>query len=176
MQSNAMKEDGAAYPRQRIFGVFLVVTAAGLYAAVAFPYQGAPNGALFGVFYGVSLFGVMLNPFARKKFSAGTATARQRLASNLSLAFLALGVVLIFTLASGLRTVWLSLLMVVGLHFFGFVPVHGKLVGILGLLLCVNAVAGLGIGSLSLTTLFIVDATLKLAAGAVYLKFGPFDW
>jgi hypothetical protein len=159
------------YPRQRVFGLFLCIVAVAVLMAIAFPYQGQPNGALFGLGYAVAFLGVMMNPFVRRRLSAGPSSHAQQTWSNLGLGVLALGCATSFVLfASDNRTLWLALLLTVGVHFLFFIPVHGRLVGVLGALVAGNAAAGLVLGGVPLGVFFVLDGALKLVAGLLYLR------
>jgi hypothetical protein len=159
------------YPRQRVFGLFLCVVAAAVLLAIAFPYQRQPNGALFGLCYAVAFLGVMMNPFVRRWMGGGPSSRVQQNWSNLGLGVLAVGCAASFVLlASDNRALWLALLLSVGVHFLFFVPVHGRLVGALGVLVAANAAAGLVLGGVPLGVFFVVDGALKLVAGILYLR------
>jgi hypothetical protein len=164
------------YPRQKLFGLFLCLVSLALFLPVAFPYQGQPNGALFGVCYVTAFAGVMINPLLRKRLTVGASTPRQRLFSAAGLLLLAGGAAFIPTLTVDPRTLWLSLFLIVGTHFLLFIPVHGRIAGILGASLVVNAVAGFLFTGLPLPLFFIVDGSLKLLTGALYLKTSPLNW
>ncbi len=165
------------YPRQKILGFFLIAISITVFLSILVPYQNAPNAALFGLCYSLSIGGVMFNPKVRKRFSVGESTQKQKFMSNLSLSILILGVIAIMNLCKGnIRLIWLLLFAMVGLHFFLFIPVHGKLIGILGLLLIINAIVGIALPALPLTTFFIVDGFVKLIFGILYTKVSPINW
>jgi hypothetical protein len=169
----AQAVNGPTYPRQRVFGLFLCVVAAAVLLAIAFPYQGQPNGALFGLCYAVAFLGVMMNPFVRRWMGGGPSSRVQQNWSNVGLGVLAAGCAGSFLLlASNNRALWLALLLSVGVHFLFFVPVHGRLVGVLGLLVAANAAAGLVLGGIPLGVFFVVDGAVKLVAGVLYLRPG----
>lgn len=173
-----MNDNLYLYPRQKIFGAFLVAIAFTMYLTIIFPYKGTPNGALFGLCYVISIFGIMLNPIVRKKFSAGKGSNKQKMISNLSLLILVIGAFIIFKVfkTNDYRTIWILLFALVGVHFIMFIPVHGKLIGILGLILIVNAVIAIIYTSTPLNLVFIIDGTIKLIFGIIYLKISPINW
>lgn len=167
------------YPRQKIFGFFLIAIAFTIYLPVIFPYNGTPNGALFGLCYVISILGIMFNPIIRKKFSVGESTKKQKTMSNLSLFILTIGVFIIFkTLGTSgdYRLIWILIFGMVGVHFLTFIPVHGKLVGILGIILIINATIGIIFLTFPLTLFFIIDGTIKLIFGIIYIKLSPINW
>jgi len=165
------------YPRQRLFGLFLCLVSLALFLPVALPYQGQPNGVLFGMCYATALLGVMVNPLLRSRLALRPATARQRRFSNSGLVLLTAGAALASVLfAADPRTLWLGLFFIVGAHFLLFVPVHGRIAGILGALLMANATAGFLLPNLALPVFFITDGSLKLVAGSLYLKISPLNW
>lgn len=68
------------------------------------------------------------------------------------------------------RITWLLLFFAVGVHFFPFYFVHGKLLPILGTMCCASALAGLLLPSLPFLLFACIDGALKLGFG-VYLLF-----
>ncbi len=60
-----------------------------------------------------------------------------------------------------MRRIWLEIMIVIGIHFFFFIPVHGKLMGILGGLTIINSLLGLLLGW-PLDLVFVIDGLLKL--------------
>ena len=71
------------------------------------------------------------------------------------------------------RTLWLGLFAIIGIHFLLFVPVHGRIAGILDAVLIANATAGFLLPCVALPDFFIVDGSLKLLAGVPYLRLAP---
>ena len=108
---------------------------------------------MFGLCYAIAFLGVMMNPRVRKRLGAGVASPRQRNWSNLGLVVLGIG-----CCAAGLllgrdaRALWLTLLLIVGAHFLFFIPVHGRLTGVLGILLVTNALVVARVATTTLRT------------------------
>lgn len=167
------------YPRQKIFGFFLIAMSIVMYITPLFPYKGMPNGSLFGLGYAVCMFGIMFNPILRKKLSVCKATKFQTFMSNFSIAVLVVGVFIIFQcvgINGSFRTIWVLIFGVVGAHFLTFIPVHGKIAGILGLALILNSAAAIMVPSIPLTFVFIIDGTIKLIIGVIFIKVSPINW
>lgn len=166
------------YPRQKIFGAFLVAIAFTMYSTILFPYNEKPNGALFGLCYIISIFGIMLNPIVRKKFSVGEANKKQKIMSNLSLFILVIGAFVIFKVFNfnDYRTIWVLLFALVGVHFITFIPVHGRLIGALGAILIINAVIAIIFSAIQLNLVFVIDGSIKLIFGIIYFKISPINW
>jgi hypothetical protein len=168
-----------AYPRQKIFGFFLIAIAFTMYLTVIFPYKGMPNEELFGLCYFISILGIMFNPVVRKKFSVGESNKKQSIMSNISLFILLIGIFLIYKIIGvngDYRLIWTLLFGLVGVHFLTFIPVHGEIVGILGLVLIINAAMGIIVSTIPLTLIVIIDGTLKLIFGIIYIKLSPINW
>jgi len=74
----------------------------------------------------------------------------------------------------GERTIILSILLVVGLHFLPMAVAFGPLMGILGILTILNAGAGLWLRpNMNLSVLWFFDGLLKLACGILMLLIMP---
>jgi hypothetical protein len=70
----------------------------------------------------------------------------------------------------GERTILLSVLLVIGLHFLPMIVAFGPIIGILGVLTILNAIAGLWLRpTLDLSIFWFLDGTLKLAGGIAML-------
>lgn len=74
------------------------------------------------------------------------------------------------------RTLWLGILISVALHFFMFIPVHGKMMAILGVVLLVNAGAGLLLPAIPLDVVFVLDGIIKIVVGAILIRISPTDF
>ncbi|MFD9942868.1 DUF6609 family protein [Nonomuraea sp. NPDC059023] len=74
---------------------------------------------------------------------------------------------------AGERTLILSILLVVGVHFLPMGLAHGPLIVVLGLLLIVNAFVGLRAQQVPMRVFGIADALLKIGFGAVMLLAYP---
>ena len=70
----------------------------------------------------------------------------------------------------GERTIILSVLLVIGLHFLPMVVAFGPTIGILGILTILNASAGLWLSpTMDLSLFWFLDGTLKLVCGLTML-------
>ncbi|MBL3529906.1 hypothetical protein JMJ99_00890 [Companilactobacillus zhachilii] len=177
-----MKEETYKYPRQFIVGVWLITVGIAMMTLVIKLPNGIPNAAYFGVIYALGMFW-QLNSRTRKRFSVGSGTIRQKKWANRSIVILMALVFLSFLPAqmmhlSGMQAVyvtWVMILIGVGLHFLAFIPVHGKIIGILGLVIVLNGLFGLFV-RLPLDMIFISDGLIKIIFGLVYLKVSPINF
>ncbi|WP_222592671.1 DUF6609 family protein [Companilactobacillus nantensis] len=70
---------------------------------------------------------------------------------------------------------WIMVLIAVGLHFFAFIPVHGKIIGILGIVTILNGLIGI-LAHFPLDMIFVSDGVIKMIFGLIYLKVSPINF
>lgn len=177
-----MEEKTYKYPRQFIVGVWLITVGVAMLTLTIKLPNGSPNAVYFGIIYALGMFW-QLNSRTRKRFSVGSGTINQKKWANRSIVILMVLVLLGFLPAqlmnmSGVQAVyvtWIMILIGVGLHFFAFIPVHGKIIGILGIVIVLNGLFGLLI-RLPLDIIFISDGLFKIIFGLVYLKVSPINF
>jgi len=169
------------YPRQKINGIWLVIVGIAMMTLTIKASNGTPNATYFGILYALGMFW-QLNSHTRQHLSIGPGTPKQNRWSNWSVILLFVLIALIFVPfmlmhlpydVTTARWIWLLILLAVGIHFFAFVPVHGKLIGILGALTIINAGTGLLFISVPLNIFFVIDGLLKLIFGILYICLSP---
>ncbi|GAA6124122.1 hypothetical protein BPY_22300 [Bifidobacterium psychraerophilum] len=170
------------YPRQKICGVWLLVVGVAMFLLMIKSASAAPNPVPFAIVYVLGMIW-QLSPRTRRRLSVGEGSPRQRLFSNLSMAVLAVLIFLSFAVTQhaygdiaslpAVRTLWLCILISVALHFFMFIPVHGKMMAILGVVLLVNAGAGLLFPAMPLDVVFVLDGIIKIVVGAILIRISP---
>ncbi|GKX65226.1 DUF6609 family protein [Inconstantimicrobium mannanitabidum] len=164
------------YPRQRVFGLFLIGVGITMIISIILGTDQYPNVWIFIVGYAMSMIGIMFNKKIRKRFSVGESTPLQEKASKFSMLFIAVVTPIIGMSLSGTgnyRLIWLLVLLAVGIHFIPFTLVHGKLALLLAILLIINSCIGLYLISISFAIFSIIDALIKLFIGIILFKLSP---
>ena len=144
--------------------------------------NGIPNATVFIILYVLGLV-FELNSITKRKLSASGGTETQNRWSKIALCALcmfiviAIGIVFLLHLSSWYQIIkvsWLLILLAVGLHFFFFVPVHGKAMAVLATLTILNVLVGIPVHE-SLDMIFILDGTIKIIFGLYFIKVGLED-
>lgn len=127
---------------------------------------------LIGFGYVIGYIIIFILPYINQKLSYGKNTRFQDRMDNISLLFLVVFSTLCGLLigVSDLRLLWLSIFLVVGIHFFGFYFSQGKLLIWLGLLTVANAVLGLILINTPFIIFAIIDGLLKISFGIKMLQ------
>lgn len=171
------------YPRQRINGIWLIIMGLAMLTLTLKLTNGLPNPAFFGSLYAAGIFW-MVNRRTRQKLSVGPGTKAQSYWANGAIVVMMVLMAGVFlaawwrgnlTIYAGMRQIWLQALVVIGVHFFFSIPVHGKLMGILGGLTIINALLGLLLGW-PLDLVFVIDGLLKLSFGLIFVKVSPINF
>lgn len=164
------------YPRQRVFGLFLIGVGITMALSTILGTNQYPNVMVFIIGYVISMVGIMFNKKVRNKFAIGESTPLQEKASNFSLIFISV-VVPIIGMSLGrtdnYRLIWLLILLAVGIHFIPFTLVHGKLTLVLAILSIINSCIGLYLSNTSFVVFGLTDAIIKLSIGIVMFKLSP---
>lgn len=164
------------YPRQRVFGLFLIGVGITMTLSTIWGTNQYPNVWIFILGYTMSMVGIMFNKKIRKRFSVGESTPLQEKASKFSMIFIAVVTPIIGMSLSGTgnyRLIWLLILLAVGIHFIPFTLVHGKLTLLLAILSIINSCIGLYLSSASFVMFGITDAIIKLFIGIIMFKLSP---
>jgi len=170
----ALNNSQYPYPRQRVFGLFLIGMSITMALSTILGTNKYPNVLVFIIGYVVSMVGIMFNKKVRNRFAIGESTALQDKASKLSLIFISVIVPIIgMSLSSteNYRLIWMLILLAVGIHFIPFSLVHGKLTLVLGILIIVNSSIGLYLSGISFIIFGIIDAIIKLVIGIILFKY-----
>lgn len=171
------------YPRQRINGVWLIIVGIAMLTLTMKLINGFPNPDIFVILYSLGMFW-QLNKHTRQKLSVGPGTKAQSHWANGAIIIMMALMLLVFLpswLQGGvvtyamMRRIWLEIMIVIGIHFFFFIPVHGKLMGILGGLTIINSLLGLLLGW-PLDLVFVIDGLLKLIFGLIFVKVSPINF
>ena len=178
-----MKNIAYKYPRQRINGIWLIIVGIAMFSLTLKLKNGMPNTIPFGILYSVGIFWE-LNSKTRKRLSVGPGTKSQQFWANAAIIIMCIAIVFTIILARNtypttsinfMRTIWLGVLLSVGLHFFMFIPVHGKMMGIFGILTIINVLISMLL-VVPLDLVFIIDGFLKLIFGILYIKLSPINF
>ena len=164
------------YPRQRVFGLFLISMGITMSLSTILGTNQHPNVLVFVTGYVISMVGIMFNKKVRKKFAIGESTSLQEKASKLSLLFIAVVVPIIGMSLSGTgdyRLIWLLILLAVGIHFIPFTLVHGNLSLVLAILLIINSFVGIYLSNTTFVIFGLTDSIIKLLVGVVLFKISP---
>jgi hypothetical protein len=175
-ERNTLNQSRYPYPRQRVFGLFLIGVGITMALATICGTNQCPNAWIFILGYTASMVGIMFNKKIREHFAIGESTPLQKKASNFSMILIAVVTPIIGMSLSGTgnyRMIWLLILLAVGIHFIPFTVVHGKLSLLLAVLLIINSCAGLYFSHTSFVVFGIVDAGIKLLIGIILFQFSP---
>lgn len=168
-----MKNMQARYPRQKICGIWLIIVGISMFTLLNGGYK---QPILFGILYALGMF-FQLSPITRRKLSVGPGTDSQKKWSNISLIVLVVLCSVSGIISDGnIQKIWLFILLAVGIHFFFFIPVHGKLMGLLGIASTINALLALSINEYPLNNFFAIDGIIKLVFGILLVSLSPIDF
>ncbi|MTH53723.1 hypothetical protein GKZ89_09935 [Bacillus mangrovi] len=159
------------YNTQRTCGVWLI------YIGVIIIVSAVNGGNLliqpfiFGFGYAVGFLLIYVLPFLNRKLAYGKNTKFQDKMDNITLTVTVILCTIcgMFIGFENVRLVWLSILIVVGAHFFGFYFSQGKLMILLGTLTVVNGLLGLLIPSIPFLAVAWIDGALKMMIGVKML-------
>ncbi|MFD1849745.1 DUF6609 family protein [Oceanobacillus bengalensis] len=155
------------YNTQRTVGVWLV------YIGVIIFISAITGGNLFiqpfimGIGFFIGFFLIFGLPFVNNKLSYGMNSKFQDRMDNISIAVTIIlctlcGLVIGF---DDLRLLWLSIFIVIGIHFFGFYFSQGKIMLLLGTLTALNSLAGILLVSVPFLLFAGIDAIIKIIFG-----------
>ncbi|EEK72985.1 hypothetical protein ABH948_001117 [Bacillus sp. RC218] len=160
------------YPRQKINGIWLIIAGVAMFLLLI-KHNGYPNVWPFIIVYTLGMIW-QLNPKTRKKFAVGSGTSEQKKWANFSMMLLAILVFLIFHfVGDDYRNCWLLILLAVGIHFLMFIPVHGKMMFLLSVILIFNSFIGLIITNVNLDVFFVIDGLVKILVGVIFIRLSP---
>ncbi|PIC63467.1 hypothetical protein CSV79_11775 [Sporosarcina sp. P13] len=155
------------YNNQRVVGVWLV------YIGVIIIFSAIIGGDLFiqpfimGFGYFIGYFLIFGLPYVNRKLSYGKNSKFQDKMDNYSIIFTII-LCTVIGLVIGiddLRFLWLCILVVIGIHFFGFYFSQGKLMLILGILTIVNSLVGIFLLSVPFLLFAAIDGSIKVIIG-----------
>jgi hypothetical protein len=126
-----------------------------------------------GLFFPGLLLSAAAMILTRSRLSRGPLSPPQRRALVAGFAVEALGLLIAFWLLSDAapRTLWLVVLLVVGLHFLPMGAAHGPLIVALGGVCLVAALLGLAVPAVPFLAVAMLDGAAKTAVGvAMFLR------
>lgn len=158
---------GREYNTQRVSGLWLVYIGIVIFLAAMTGGTLLMQPFVIGIGYAAGYILIFGLPYVHRKLAYGENTKFQNMMDNISIIFLVVfctlcGFVIGF---SDLRLLWLSVFLVVGLHFFGFYFSQGRLMLWLGLLTVLNAIAGILLIDIPFLVFAAIDAFLKFTIG-----------
>ncbi|MED0984544.1 DUF6609 family protein [Bacillus paramycoides] len=163
------------YPRQKINGIWLIIAGTAMFLLLI-KHNGYPNVWPFIIVYILGMIW-QLSPKTRRRLAVGSGTPEQKKWANFSLIILAILVFLAFHFGGDdYRSCWLLILLAVGIHFIPFIPVHGKIMFLLSVILIINASIGLIITNVNLDVFFVVDGLIKILFGVIFIRLSPIDF
>jgi hypothetical protein len=175
-EQSILKKIKYPYPRQRVFGLFLICAGITMFLSTILGTSNNPNFIPFIIGYTAGMIGIMYNKKVRNRFAIGESTPIQEKASKLSVLFLAVIVPIIgISLRStgNLRVIWLLILLAVGIHFIPFTIVHGRLSLLLAILVIINSCLGMYFVNTTFVVFGIADAIIKIIIGIMLFQLTP---
>lgn len=152
---------------QRTCGVWLMYIGIVIMIAVWTAGEFLIQPVIFGLGYCFGFILILVLPCVNRKLATGRQTTFQNSMDNLAVTFNIIFCSLCGWMIgiSDLRLLWLSVLLVVGLHFLGFYFSQGKWIVVLGVLTVLNALAGLIFMEIPFLLVGTLDGVLKLLFG-----------
>lgn len=175
-EKTTLSESLYPYPRQRVFGLFLIGVGITMILSTICGTNKYPNVWIFILGYTMSMIGIMFNKKIRKRFAVGESTPLQEKASKFSMIFIGVVTPIIGMSLSGTgnyRLIWLLILLAVGIHFIPFTLVHGKLTLLLAAIIIINSCIGLYLSNASFIIFGITDGIIKLFIGIIMFNLCP---
>ena len=128
------------------------------------------NMIIFNIGYFLGFVLILGNKRIYNKFAFGPPSKFQ---NNMTL----LSIILMFMLLVGMggqffatqnyRMIWLSAFLAIGIHFFPFSTVHGKIMFPLAILVSINAILGMVFSSIHFSIFAYIDVTIKTLFGII---------
>ena len=128
------------------------------------------NMIIFNIGYFLGFVLILGNKRIYNKFAFGPPSKFQ---NNMTL----LSIILMFILLVGMggqffatqnyRMIWLSAFLAIGIHFFPFATVHGKIMSPLAILVSINAILGMVFSSIPFSIFAYIDVTIKTLFGII---------
>ena len=125
---------------------------------------------IFNIGYFLGFVLILGNKRIYNKFAFGSPSKFQ---NNMTL----LSIILMFILLVGMggqffatqnyRMIWLSAFLAIGIHFFLFSTVHGKIMSPLAILVSINAILGMVFSSIPFSIFAYIDVTIKTLFGII---------
>lgn len=155
------------YNTQRTCGVWLVYIGAIIIVSAISGGEFLIQPFILGIGYFIGYLLIFMLPFLNRKLSYGNNTKFQEKMDNISLIVMVGLCTLcgVFIGFEDLRLVWLSIFIVVGIHFFGFYFSQGKDMILLGALTVINGVIGILVTDIPFLVVVLIDGSIKIIIG-----------
>lgn len=161
------------YPRQKICGIWLIIVGIAMFSLLNGNYL---HPYIFGLIYSLGMM-FQFNSKVRKKLAVGISTNSQKKWSNFSVVILFLVCFIGFYLSNGnIEYLWKFILLAVGIHFFLFIPVHGKIMLLLGVFSTINVLLAIFVKDYEINMLFLTDGIIKLVFGIIMIYLSPINF
>jgi hypothetical protein len=159
---------GTLHPTSRPGGLLVALLGLVVLASAITGASFAPRAPMSGLFFPGLLLSTAAMLVARRRLSTGRPSQAQRRGLLAGFAVEALGLLSAFSLLKDgpPRTLWLVVLLVVGLHFLPMRAAHGSLIVVLGVVCIVAAGLGLALPAVPFLAVAVVDGAAKTAVGA----------
>jgi hypothetical protein len=156
------------YPLIRAGGLFLIIIGTMIIAGALLPRaRNIVVGAGLAI---ASIVTAIAAPGLARPLGAPSWQQVLVLAGSVLLEMILIPIVVRYVHPRGERTIVLSVLLVVGLHFLPMAAAFGPMIAILGILTILNAGAGLWLRpNMNLSALWFVDGLLKVASGSLMM-------
>jgi hypothetical protein len=163
------------YPTIRSAGLLILLLGLTTLAAAVTAQTETGTAVMSGLFWPGLAISIAAQVIFRHRLSYGKRTVTQTRGLRLGMVLLAVG---LGTAAIGLRsassrTLWLVVLLVVGVHFLPMWVAHGWRIVALGVVCTTMAVIGLAVPTLPFLVIATVDAGAKILTGTAMLAERP---
>lgn len=155
---------------KRVCGIWLIWVSAVILIGTLFGGSQKINMIIFNIGYFLGFVLILGNKRIYNKFAFGPPSKFQ---NNMTL----LSIILMFILLVGMggqffatqnyRMIWLSAFLAIGIHFFPFATVHGKIMSPLAILVSINAILGMVFSSIPFSIFAYIDVTIKTLFGII---------
>jgi len=155
---------------KRVCGIWLIWVSFVVLIGTLFGGYQKINMIIFNIGYFLGFILILGNKRVHNKFAFGPPSKFQ---NNMTL----LSIILMFILLIGMggqffatqnyRMIWLSAFLAIGIHFFPFSTVHGKIMFPLAILVSMNAILGMVFSSIHFSVFAYIDVTIKTIFGII---------
>ena len=164
---------------KRVCGIWLIWVSFVILIGTLFGGSQKINMIIFNIGYFLGFVLILGNKRIYNKFAFGPPSKFQK---NMTL----LSIILMFILLVGMggqffatqnyRMIWLSAFLAIGIHFFPFSTVHGKIMFPLAILVSINAILGMVFSSIHFSVFAYIDVTIKTLFGIImFLSKNPLN-
>ena len=172
-----LEEEPQHFLSKRICGIWLIWVSVVILIGTFFGGSQEINMIIFNIGYFLGFILILGNKRVHNKFAFGPPSKFQ---NNMTL----LSIILMFILLIGMggqffatqnyRMIWLSAFLAIGIHFFPFSTVHGKIMFPLAILVSMNAILGMVFSSIHFSVFAYIDVTIKTIFGiTMFLSKNP---